>query len=217
MVNISQVLIGLEEQMRSGLPVRFALELAFIKLTAMGGASDIGDLLKKIETLGRRIEGAGGAGVQSVGGGGGEAAEPRRAPASPSAVTPRVGERPARAMAVPVMQEPAARAVEYPKIVPAEVRVPGAPRPLSATDSGSISGVSEASAIFQTGLSNGAGPALDDEPGAAGAALRVSAPADPKAWLREALGRDPSLAQAVATIKEVFAAREISLDGVPLG
>lgn len=48
MVNVSQVLIGLEEQMRTGLPVRFALELAFIKLTALGGASDLGELMKKL-------------------------------------------------------------------------------------------------------------------------------------------------------------------------
>jgi len=217
MVNISQVLIGLEEQMRSGLPVRFALELAFVKLTAMGGASDIGDLLKKIETLGRQIEGAGGAGFQPASGGGGEGVEPRRAPAPPSGVSSRVGERTARATAAAVMQESAAGVIEYPKIVPAEVRVPGMPHFLSATDSGTISGVSEASAIFDAGLSNGASPVLNDEPGGVGEVSKPAAPADPKAWLREALGRDPSLAQTVATIKEIFSAREIALDGIPLG
>jgi DNA polymerase-3 subunit gamma/tau len=207
LVNVSQVMIGLEEQMRSGLPVRFALELAFIKLTAMGGASDLGELLKKLEAVGRQIESGGGA-----------TAEPRRtaSPALPVAAS-RVGERPMRAAAVSVMQESASAAIDYPRVVPAEVRVPGAPRPLSATDSGTISGVSEAGAIFEANLNGAAAPLLSDEPGATGETARVAAPADPKAWLREALARDPSLAQAVAAIKEIFAAREVSLDGIPLG
>jgi len=207
MVNVSQVLIGLEEQMRSGLPVRFALELAFIKLTALGNASDIGDLMKKIETLGRQME--------STGGAIGDTAESR----SVSAALPHIGERPARmATPVSVMQESAATDVEYPPIVQTEVRFPERPRVASGgtKDSGAISGVSETITPFETEPNGAANVAVAGEPDVAGEPSRPPAPADPNAWLREKLERDPSLAEAVATIKEIFSAREIALDGIPL-
>jgi len=207
MVNISQILIGLEEQMRNGLPVRFALELAFVKLTALGSASDIGDLLKRIETLGRQMGSAGGAIADT--------AESRQA----STALPRVGERPARmATPVPVMQESAAAAVEYPPIVPAEVRLPERPRVASVgtKDSGVISGVSETITPFETEPNGAGNVAFAGGPNIAGEPSRPPAPANPKAWLRETLERDPSLAKAVAAIKEVFSAREIALDGIPL-
>jgi len=207
MVNISQVLIGLEEQMRSGLPVRFALELAFIKLTALGGASDLGELMKKLETLGKQV-GEGGRRESPVAES--PAAEPRR---TPLPTTARMSERPVRsAAAVPVMQEARAAAIEYPAIVPAEVRLPE-----PAGESNGVPRIGEASAEFEAESADPAGVAVDDEPGLDDAKPRLAAPADPKAWLREALRRDPSLAETVAAIKQVFSAREITLDGIPLG
>jgi DNA polymerase-3 subunit gamma/tau len=209
-VNISQVLIGLEEQMRSGLPVRFALELALIKLTAMGGASDIGELLKKIEALGRNVESA-------SGGRAGESPEARRA----SPTTARMSAQTARStVPVAAMQEAAAAALQYPPIVQAEVRVPDLPagEVRGGEESDGALRVSEVNGGFdaEAGQGNSLSCAVDEPIGAEPSA-REAAPADPKAWLRETLERDPSLASAVAAIKQVFSAREVALDGIPLG
>ena len=206
MVNISQILIGLEEQMRSGLPIRFALELAFIKLTAMGSTSDIGDLLKKLETLGNQFAGA--------------TSEIRPPEASrASLLSTQATEQPKRsAAAIPVMQETAAAAVDQPRVVPAEVHLPedtAEPR-RTGDEPGGTFRVSDRNGLFETEPTSEASPALDGEPGIAGKAPKPPLPADPKTWLREMLEREPSLAETVDAIKEIFSAREIALDGIPL-
>lgn len=200
MVNISQILIGLEEQMRSGLPVRFALELAFIKLTAMGGASDIGDLLKKIETLGRQVESG--------------------ATAEASARTPRTAGEQASLLrsGAPVLQEPDAETMAPPSTVDTPIYVPDVPAD-SLEQNGVINGeirLSEERVAYRTGGGHEASPGLDGEPGFANAGPKAVAPSDPSTWLRETLEREPSLAETVALIKEIFTAREIALDGAPL-
>jgi len=204
MVNISQVLIGLEEQMRSGLPVRFALELAFIKLTAMGSASDIGQILKKLEDFGRRIEN------------GADGAQRRSQPGtlSPGTIAQKAAQP---EPAVPVMQSASAPVVEKPAFVPTKVHIPGSSRPADPAKPNGAFEVRENEADFETpdneeketGLIPDGEPGAEDEP-------RVAAPGDPKAWLREALERDPSLAKTVAAIKKIFSAREVALDGIPL-
>ncbi|MBM3333295.1 DNA polymerase III subunit gamma/tau [Candidatus Sumerlaeota bacterium] len=200
LVNISQVLANLEEQMRSGLPVRFALELALIKLTAMGGASDLGELMKRIESLAGQIANSGAASEL-----------PEARPVAMMPTVGRVAEPPlSRAKAsVAVMQEAAAPAVEYPRVVQAEVRVPNG-RPNGPR-------VGESNGVFETDEGQtGNSLFANDAPDSAGCVPKVVPPSDPKAWLREALARDPSLASTVAAIKELFSAREIALDGVPL-
>ncbi|MCX8037913.1 MAG: DNA polymerase III subunit gamma/tau [Candidatus Sumerlaeia bacterium] len=217
MVNISQVLVGLEEQMRSGVPVRFALELAFIKLTALGGATDLGELIKKIEAMSRsgHAETAGATPLS----------RPAAAPGTPPAM--RLAERTTPVpVASAVMAERSAAPVAAPRVVPAAVHLPATPD-AAANGENSLEGngngvsadavrVSESVAEFESEsvLSNGI--ALDDEPGTMNAAPHLGAPADPRAWLRETLSRDPSLAEAVEVIKQMFSAREVALDGIPL-
>ncbi len=217
MVNISQVLVALEEQMRSGVPVRFALELAFIKLTALGGATDLGELIKKIEAMSR-----GGAAETA---GGSPLSRPAAAPATPPAM--RVAEHPTPAPArAAVLAERSGASVAPPRVVPSAVHIPPTPaatvhadKTLDGNGGSAAAGsmrVGESVAEFETDavLSNGIG--LDDEPGASNGRAGLGAPADPRAWLREAFSRDPSLAEAVEAIKQMFSAREVALDGIPL-
>jgi DNA polymerase-3 subunit gamma/tau len=208
MVNVSQVLIGLEEQMRSGQPIRFALELAFIKLTAMGSASDLGDLLKKLEAVSGQVGGAAAAS--------GAASKSRAASPAPSA---RRTESPIPAAALAgVFGESSAPGAEPPKVVDAQVHVPD-DQPEMFSNGGAANGslqVSEANGTFEAKPNGEANVALDDEPGTPEPAPEVLAPGDPRSWLRETLERDPSLAHAVEAIKKVFSAREIALDGIPL-
>jgi len=221
MVNISQVLIALEEQMRGGMPVRFAVELALVKLTALAGASALGDLIKRIDAMSQPPEDSGCGG----GGHGASAADAPRATAA--APPPRTTARPAAARPsptaaastpVPLVQERHAAALDAPRTVPAAALFPeDLPAASTAAATSADPRVSEPAADFEIDASEEALPAADLEPGAAARETpRAATPGDPRAWLRETLDRDPSLAQTMAAIKEIFSAREIALDGIPL-
>jgi hypothetical protein len=229
MINISQVLIGLEEQMRSGMPVRFALELAFIKLTALPGASDIGDLVKKLEAAGTAPEKAPAASDAKKAESKASASAGKAKASKTAAKRSAPHERTLAGAAVmnrtdaPVLEPP-------PKVVKTELGIPDAP-PKAPAQARNVDArgshaepeddfvVSEDDADFETGeAAVDDGTAVDvtvtGEPEIAPPPISMG---DPRAWLREQLARDPSLAEMVERIKKAFGATEIALDGIPFG
>ena len=119
-----------------------------------------------------------------------------------------------------------------PKVVKTEVGIPDVPPRAPAaemrpnidarearTDANDDYIVSEDDAAFETGEAalddvTAVDAALTGEPEIAPPPISMG---DPRAWLREQLARDPSLAEMVERIKKMFGAREIALDGIPFG